>query len=101
MSPWKKKFEEWGGGIAFFIVKEQIPSSIYKSYFSNLPKQHVLCSDVGNELLRSIEKIAGHSLSNSFPVILYIDKSGQVLVLTEGYKIGIPELLINQLNLPF
>jgi len=98
MAQWKKKFEEWGGGVVFYIMKDKIPTSVFNSYFPHLPKQHVLCTDIGSESLHTVEKMVGHSLSASLPVILFIDKSGKVIVLSEGYKIGIPELLVNQLN---
>lgn len=59
-----------------------------------LPKNRVIGIDVDNHLLHAISSLYGQELQNNLPLVLLMDKSGNVYYFSSGYKIGIGEQLI-------
>jgi len=93
----KASFEKWAGGIVFLIPASKNSANFSNTTFSGLPQQSVFGID-NNDLLSRIEKLISQKFNNNFPVFLLIDKSGSILDISSGYKIGRGEQIVKMLK---
>jgi len=89
----KDSFEKWGGNILFLLSKDKLSNSFNPNSYINLPKQSFFAYDDDLLLLTALENIVKQILKFNYPIIITIDNKGNILYLSEGYKIGIGEQL--------
>jgi hypothetical protein len=90
--------EKWGGGVVFILPADEKEASFHPGNFKGLPSQSIFTIDNDGKLLSRIEKLAGHELKTNFPLVVIIDKQGNIVFFSEGYKIGIGEQLAKEIN---
>ena len=95
----KEEMETWGGGIAFVFANtpEQAPESMYP----NLPKQSIFAQDKHKQLQKAITEATKFDFTGNYPLLCFVTKEGEIVFLSEGYRIGSGESLlkvIHQLN---
>jgi len=91
-------FEKWGGSMIFLVDRSKINSSEIQNKFAGLPSQYIYASDRNNEILKKIEKLKGHELSGNLPVIIVLDREGNLFYFSEGYKIGVGEQIAKEIT---
>ncbi|MEI6123019.1 MAG: transglutaminase-like domain-containing protein [Bacteroidota bacterium] len=93
----KEQFEKWNGGIVFLVPSEiNIENSTNKTFLA-LPSQSIFGIDNYN-LLNKVEKSLGQKLNGNYPVFLLIDKVGNIIDMSYGYKIGRGEQIVKMLK---
>ncbi|HPB25299.1 MAG TPA: transglutaminase domain-containing protein [Bacteroidales bacterium] len=91
------EFEKWGGGILFLLPEDKAGNVLNESTFQGLPTQSVFGVDKYG-LLALAEKNLKSSFNNNYPVFVVVDKDGQILDFSCGYKIGRGEQLVKMLK---
>jgi hypothetical protein len=90
----KQAFNEWGGSFVFFIMSDKVTASVAKRQFTSLPDRHIFSIDEKSSLLQAISRSVKRPLGASLPIFMVVKPSGKIIRLTEGYRIGIGELLL-------
>lgn len=93
LSPYKEQFDKWKGQFIFVIVPgKEMKSATFNNY--KLPAQKSFASDSGGGLGQMLSSITGKISENSLPVVFFCQPSGDVIMTSAGYKIGIGEQLL-------
>jgi hypothetical protein len=71
-----------------------MPKQTPKELYENLPKQSLFAFDTDKNLQNQIVKSSGISFSNSYPILCFVSKKGEVYFLSTGYRIGSGESLL-------
>ncbi|MFA6824091.1 MAG: transglutaminase-like domain-containing protein [Bacteroidales bacterium] len=93
----KEEFEQWDGGILFLIPEDKISNDFSVNKYTNLPKQSIFAIDNNNKILSQVIKSTQKELKDNLPILLLITKDGDIVFLSEGYRIGAGENLIKSI----
>ena len=96
--PVKKNIEKWGGKFLFVLSREKTSSAFRPSNYTGLAAQSNFYFDQDGKLLAAVEKLIAKKLGGEYPLILIIDKDGNLYYFSSGYKIGIGEQLVKKLK---
>jgi transglutaminase-like putative cysteine protease len=89
-----KKFEEWGGSILLIVSRISEAGQYAKDNVSGLPKNVSFVREKEGKLLNSIQSLLNIKGNVSFPLFLVINKKGEIIFYSQGYKIGTGEQLL-------
>ena len=93
LGPYVDHFNKWGGAFVFAMPTENVTQAVVlKNY--KLPAKMEIGTDQDGNLLKAISSIYGDGLRDKLPVVLLCDETGNVLMYSSGYKIGIGEQLL-------
>lgn len=95
----RESFEKWNGGMVFLLPTDKITPAFNAANYLNLPKQSIFGKDDNSTLLNTILKATHTNFDNNYPLITLITPSGEVIFLSEGYRIGIGENLIKTIQM--
>ncbi|NWJ50793.1 MAG: transglutaminase domain-containing protein [Bacteroidetes bacterium] len=95
----RESFEKWNGGMVFLLPTDKITPAFNSASYANMPKQSIFGKDENRTLLNYILKATKTNFENNFPLITLITPSGEIIFLSEGYRIGIGENLIKTIQL--
>jgi len=95
----KESFEKWNGGMAFLVPEEKYSTAFTPDSYQNLPGQKLFGKDENQLLLNAILKGTKTSFANNFPLITVITPKGEIIFLSQGYRIGIGENLIKTIQM--
>ena len=95
----KESFEKWNGGMAYLVPEDKYSTSFSTDNYPNLPNQKVFGKDVNHLLVNAILKGSKISFANNFPLITVITPKGEIIFLSQGYRIGIGENLIKTIQM--
>lgn len=87
----KALVEKWGGGLTFLFPSENVSASFKTTNFPNLPSQTIFAFDKNAKLLTQIGSLRKKNSAGNLPLIVILDKNGNLIYYSEGYKIGIGE----------
>jgi transglutaminase-like putative cysteine protease len=91
----KKELDSWGGSFLFLTDPSKPGSGFDQSSVTGLPQRSYFGTDNGSALLTKI--CGGVSCSTvRLPLIIMTDKEGNVLLKSEGYRIGIGEQILKK-----
>ena len=93
----KEEFEQWDGGILFLIPEDKISNDFSLNKYTKLPKQSLFAIDKNNKILSQVIKSTQKELKDNLPILLLITKEGDIVFLSEGYRIGAGENLIKSI----
>jgi hypothetical protein len=89
----KKELDEWGGNFVFLTDPSKPGSETDPGVKTGLPVKSFFAEDNGSALLSKI--CGGVSCSTvRFPLMILSDKDGNILLRSEGYRIGIGEQIL-------
>ena len=92
LAPYSEQFDKWKGQFIFVIVPgKEMKSETFKNY--RLPLLKCFASDAGDDLGQMLTPFTGKISVNTLPVVFFCQPSGDVLMTSTGYKIGIGEQL--------
>ena len=83
----KNEFDQWMGSILLLFGSEPERISFLRGNIRELPK-HVLTSIGSPGSVNELSYSTGKTFGQNFPLIAFIDPDGEILFLSEGYKIG-------------
>ena len=90
----RAKFEDWGGSILFAVTRPNETEQFKKDNSEGLPKNVSYFNEKGNSLFRSIKGQLGIKDEPVYPLFVVINKRGDIVFSSQGYKIGTGEQLL-------
>jgi hypothetical protein len=91
-------FEKWGGCILFALSHDKTTGAFSPTLYNGLPSQSKFAWDTDKNVFTEVGKIMGRSDANDLPVVILLDKQGNVFYYSHGYRIGIGEQLLKKLQ---
>jgi hypothetical protein len=92
LGPYINQFDNWNGHFIFVNTSEKgTKADVFKNY--KLPEKTCLTVDSSNELEAVLTSLTGKEAKNNLPIVVFCQPSGEVLMITTGYRIGIGEAL--------
>ena len=92
----KSEMEKWGGGIAFVMTK--LPNQSIEKLYPNLPNQSLFAHDTDKKMQKAIVKATNFDFANNYPLLCFITKEGEIVFLSEGYRIGSGDSLLKVIH---
>lgn len=92
----KEEMESWGGAVAFVLTK--VPERNVEELYPNLPKQSLFCSDAEKSLEKQVVECTKVDFANNYPLLLFVTKEGDIVFLSQGYRIGSGESLLKVIH---
>lgn len=89
------EFEQWNRPL-IFVVPSDKNAADFNFEDWHLPKNSILCVDEDNNILKNTLSHIKSTFSDNFPLVLYVDKDGNIKYLSEGYHIGTAKLLLDK-----
>ncbi|HVN58908.1 MAG TPA: transglutaminase domain-containing protein [Bacteroidales bacterium] len=87
----RKELDSWGGSFIFLSDGNR------PGHYENLPANTVFAADKDSEILKQM--CSGSSCSEiRYPLILLVRNDGSVIFRSEGYRIGIGEQILKNIN---
>jgi hypothetical protein len=96
----KKEIDKLGCPFIFLIPENNLPAGFSPDTWKNLPELSRFVTIPDLVSLIELEKASGKTLSSQLPVVIGIRKNGEITYLSSGYKIGIGEEIIKELDQP-
>ncbi|MDR1054949.1 MAG: transglutaminase-like domain-containing protein [Prevotellaceae bacterium] len=97
----REMFEKWGGNMLFVLPNDKL-NDFNALKYKGLPKQSVFAVDENRAVMKALFADMKTDFIGDFPVIWLLTPQGDVVLLWQGYRIGIGEdmvkaLMINKL----
>jgi hypothetical protein len=89
-----REFDAWGGAFVFFTVGG---TTISPEERQKLPYNSLFSDDSGLSVLRN-DLICKETSGNNFPLLLLVNKNGEIIFKSEGYRIGTAEQILQAAN---
>ena len=97
LAPYSDQFSRWKGQLIFVNCAEKnIETSVFQNY--KLPSKSLFAIDSKRELEHSFSQIMAKEVKNSLPVVCFCSQTGEVSMITSGYRIGIGEALLQHIK---
>lgn len=90
--------EKWGGNIIFALTPDKTTASFVPAAFSGLPAQCKFVWDSDKSVLSAIGKSCRRDDAYDLPVVVLLDKNGNIYFYSHGYRIGIGEQLLKKIS---
>lgn len=94
----KKEIDILDCPFIFLIPENKLPAGFVPETWKNLPASSRFAIIPDLTSLAELEKSTGKSLAGQLPVVVRINKEGNVTYLSSGYKIGIGEEIIKEVR---
>lgn len=88
LQPFSNEFNKWGGNI-ILVLPESISEKVE---FNNLPKNTILLKDCKAKLHKELLNSFGEKYL--MPLVLFIDKNGDVFYYSSGYQVNTAQMLL-------
>ncbi len=93
LQPYIEQFDHWAGQFIFVVVSgKEAKSGTFNNY--RLPSGKNFAADKRNELGQMLTPLTGKISVNTLPVVIFCQPTGEILLTSSGYKIGIGEQLL-------
>ncbi len=93
----KEEFDAWGGNFIFFINPTETKTVFNPARYKGFPERSYFGQDKNLEAFRNDVTSSGAS-GPDLPVVIVCDKNGSILYRSEGYKIGIGQDILKNIN---
>jgi transglutaminase-like putative cysteine protease len=93
----KTELDDWGGSFMFLTVSENSSGAIYMEELKDLPEKSYFGTDKDMQSLK-MNVILEKNYGTSLPFIVQCNKRGQVVFVSAGYRIGIGEAILRNVN---
>jgi len=93
----KSELDSWGGYFIFLSNQSEASNNFKLESIKGLPANSLHSVDIDSKILKEITKSA--SLSDiHFPFLVLTDKNGNIILKSEGYRIGIGEQILKKIR---
>ena len=93
LAPYVNQFNQWKGRFVFVNCAEKgKKNDTFQNY--KLPARAVFSVDTNNELAQALTTIQNREAKSNLPSVIFSTASGEVMMISSGYKIGIGEQLM-------
>ncbi|MBP1664175.1 MAG: Transglutaminase Domain-Containing Protein, partial [Bacteroidetes bacterium] len=90
---YKTKFDKWGGKFIFVVPSAKLNKNFTPDKYKNLPKNSTFILNNGEKIMDEFLKSANQSFRDNYPLIYIVDSKGQIIFYSEGYRIGVGDLI--------
>jgi hypothetical protein len=91
----KSELDSWGGYFIFLSNQSEASNNFKLESIKGLPANSLYSVDIDSKILKEITKSV--SLSDiHFPFLVLTDKNGNIILKSEGYRIGIGEQILKK-----
>jgi hypothetical protein len=91
--------EQWGGKIIFVVAKDKLTRGFTPSVYRNIPSTAVFGYDDNSEVTTAISTACSIEGAPQWPVVVVVNKAGEIIWQSEGYLIGLGDQLVKQISL--
>jgi len=92
-----EQFNNWKGQLIFVnCADKRLKTSVFQNY--KLPAKSRFVVDSRRELEHAFSGIMAKEVKNSLPVVCFCSQTGEVSMITSGYRIGIGEVLLQHIK---
>jgi len=93
----KSELDSWGGYFIFLSNQSEASNNFNLESIKGLPANSLFSVDIDSKILKEITK--SDSLSDiHFPFLVLTDKNGNIILKSEGYRIGIGEQILKKIR---
>ena len=93
----KSELDSWGGYFIFLSNQSEASNNFKLESLKGLPANSLYSVDIDSKILKEITKC--DSLSDiHFPYLVLTDKNGNIILKSEGYRIGIGEQILKKIG---
>lgn len=89
----KGGLDEWGGTLLCMIPDDKMTKAFKPAEYTGLPTKTLFCKDMDRTVFKSFLKSCGKS-DEILPTVIFISDNGEIVYLSQGYKIGIGTQLL-------
>ncbi|MBC7361034.1 MAG: transglutaminase domain-containing protein [Candidatus Aminicenantes bacterium] len=94
----QEQFSAWPGSLVVAVARDRVPAGFYPETYKKLPSNSAVVYDAQSELVRAISQAIKITPTN-LPVVVACRRNGDVILYSEGYRIGTGEQLVKTLPL--
>lgn len=94
MSNMKADFEGKGIPMYFLFPDETMMNAFSRHDFKPLPENMLLGFDAGGKLMNEVVQRLNLKNASNLPLILMVDKTGEVVFISQGYRVGLGTQII-------
>ena len=92
----KKEFDVWGGNFIFLFNPATIPGPFIPEEVKGMPGKSIFAPD--KDLALMLSSLGGTAADHPLPVVACCDSIGNILFLSEGYRIGTGEQILKNIR---
>jgi transglutaminase-like putative cysteine protease len=92
----KKEFDAWGGSFIFFFDPATASGSFNPEEIKGMPENSIFAPD--KDLTLMLSSLGGSTADHPLPVVVCCDSNGDILFLSEGYRIGTGEQILKNIR---
>lgn len=96
IASFKSQFESWKGNILFVIPSDKRSADFAPANWK-LPEQSQFIYDDNNEWMNAILKESNQEFNGNYPLVFIVNRQGDIVFKSEGYRIGTGELIYKSL----
>ena len=93
----KRAFENWNGKILFLIPEEK-QSTAFNPKIQEFPKNSIFTVDEKSQFLKTLLSSTNQEFRDDYPLVFILNQEGKLVFKSEGYRIGLGELLLKSLK---
>ncbi|MDR0790009.1 MAG: transglutaminase domain-containing protein [Bacteroidales bacterium] len=90
----KQEFEGLNVGIVAAVCDDKTPQQTTETMTNSLPKQTIFTQDEQQTSLNAITKAIKYDFGNNFPLLVFVTPQGDVVFVSEGYRIASPDSVL-------
>ena len=96
----KKEFDKWSGKFVFVVPEANLREGFSAKQYKNLPSNSMFLpansknvAINGTALMNSFLKSANQAFRDNYPLLYMVNKKGEIVFYSEGYRIGMGDML--------
>ncbi len=93
----KTAFDKWGGKFLFVVPENNLRQDFNSQNYNKLPAKAQFVTKNGSRLMDAMLKSTNQSFRDNYPLIYIVNNKGEIIFYSEGYRIGIGDLLSKSL----
>ncbi|MBO7226487.1 MAG: transglutaminase domain-containing protein [Bacteroidales bacterium] len=95
----KTKFEQWNGTMVFLVPTSRMTKDFNaKKLAKQLPANAIIIEDKDSQWMNDLLEKSDQYFRDNYPLVFIVNKDGNLILKTEGYRIGTGELIYKTLE---
>lgn len=95
----KTKFEQWNGTMVFLVPTSRMTKDFDANKLAKqLPANAIIIEDKDNQWMNDLLEKSDQYFRDNYPLVFIVNKDGNLILKTEGYRIGTGELIYKTLE---
>ncbi|MBW6491426.1 MAG: transglutaminase-like domain-containing protein [Lentimicrobium sp.] len=94
----KKSLDQWNGNILFVVAQDKLTKGFLPDNYKDMPESAVFGVDEGGEISMALKTACSIEGAPQWPMVALINRAGEIVWQSEGYRIGLGDQLIKQIK---